>query len=138
MIGQRCIYFDNSTSNYAAARVRCTSTFNSKGRMYEPRNFEESIKIAAEGKSKFNWSTWWLGVNDINEEGKFVFDSDGSPVPFTPTWSNLNSPYSQTYDCVLVYHSSSDPKWQVYSCSNSALLGTLCEYGDSDIGTMGL
>ena len=127
MIGQRCIYFDKSTSNYDVARERCKSTFNSKGRMYEPRNFEESTKIAKEGKSKYNYGIWWLGVNDINEEGKLVFDSDGAPVPFTPTWYDGNDDY---HDCVLVYHSTSDPKWQIISCSNRVSMGTLCEYGE--------
>ena len=126
MIGQRCIYFDKSTSNYAVARERCKSTFNSKGRMYEPRNFEESTKIAAEGKIKFNYPNWWLGVNDINEEGKLVFDSDGAPVPFTPTFCN-NCRNGQTKDCVLVYE---EPRWQVFSCSDSTQMGTLCEYGE--------
>ena len=91
MVGERCIYFDKSTSNYDAARERCKSTFSSKGKMYEPRNFEESVKIAVEGTSKFTKSVWWIGVNDINEEGKFVFDSDGSTIPFTPTWHSENT-----------------------------------------------
>ena len=112
MVGERCIYFsNNSTSNYDVARERCKSTFNGKGRMYQPRNFEESIKIAVEGKSLKANSVWWIGVNDINEEGKFVFDSDGSPFLFTPTWSNENAPA----DCVRVYPSM----WQIYKCSDS-------------------
>ena len=93
----------------------------------KPRNFEESTKIAKEGKSKYNYGIWWLGVNDINEEGKLVFDSDGAPVPFTPTWYGGNDDYQ---DCVLVYHSTSDPKWQIISCSNRVSMGTLCEYGE--------
>ena len=93
-VGQRCIYFDKSTSNYSVAKRRCKSTFNGKGKMYEPTNFEESLKIAAEGKSKYKHSAWWLGVNDIDEEGKFVFDSDGTPIPFTPTLS-LASPANE-------------------------------------------
>ena len=71
--GQQCIYFDKSTSNYTVARTRCKSTFNGKGRMYQPRNFEESLKIAVEGNSKLDKNAWWIGVNDINDEGKFVF-----------------------------------------------------------------
>ena len=129
MIGQRCIYFDKATSNYTVARERCKSTFNNKGRIYEPRNFEESTKVAAEGKSKYNCQYWWLGVNDINEEGKLVFDSDGDPIPFTPTWTGTNR---QTNDCVLVYtklkHKVS--KWQIFSCSDSDNMATLCEYGE--------
>ena len=122
-VGQRCIYFDKSTSNYDVARERCKSTFSGKGRIYQPRNFEESVKIAVEGKSKFNLIGWWIGVNDINEEGKFVFESDGSPIPFTPTWQNKH--ISQP-DCVLVYPSM----WQIYKCSDTTQIGTLCEYGE--------
>ena len=123
MVGQRCIYFEKSTSNYAVARTRCKRTFSGKGRMYQPRNFEESVKIAMEGKSKFHLIAWWIGVNDINEEGKFVFESDGSPIPFTPTWQNKH--VSQP-DCVLVYPSM----WQIYKCSDTTQIGTLCEYGE--------
>ena len=134
MVGQRCIYFDKSTSNYAVARERCKSTFNGKGRMYEPTNFEESLKIAAEGKSKYNYPNWWLGVNDINEEGKLVFDSDGTPIPFTPTWNSVSIQNSLIWDCVLVYKQGSRKKfvtkWQTYSCSNTNEMGTLCEYGE--------
>ena len=61
-------------------------------------------------------------MNDINEEGKFVFDSDGSPFLFTPTWSKKNAPA----DCVLVYPSM----WQIYKCSDCTQMGTLCEYGE--------
>ena len=91
MVGQHWIYVEKSTSNYAVARTRCKRTFSGKGRMYQPRNFEESVKIAVEGTSKFTKSVWWIGVNDINEEGKFVFDSDGSTIPFTPTWHSENT-----------------------------------------------
>ena len=127
MIGQRCIYFDKSTSNYDVARERCKSTFNGKGRMYEPRSFEESNNITKEGEKVGRFgalSLWWLGVNYIYNQRKFVFDSDGSSIPFTPTWHPNGN--SQTSDCVLVYLSI----WEVYSCADSTQMGTLCEYGE--------
>ena len=96
--------------------------------MYEPRNFEESVKIAVGGNSKFSKNIWWIGVNDINEEGKFVFDSDGSTIPFTPTWTSEKA----SADCVLVY----PRKWQRYSCSDYTQMGTLCEYGESRKGML--
>ena len=97
--------------------------------MYQPRNFEESTKIAAEGNSKYNLGNWWLGVNDINEEAKFVFDSDGTLIPFIPTWHGRNGLNGPTKDCVLVYDYSVS-KWQLASCSDSTQVGTLCEYGE--------
>ena len=131
MVGQRCIYFDKSTSNYAVARERCKSTFNSKGRMYEPGNFEESTKIAQEGKSKYNFGNWWLGVNDINEEGKLVFDSDGTPIPFTPTLSLASPANELLWDCAVVYYFYLPyAMWQTCLCSDNIQVGTLCEYGE--------
>ena len=117
MVGERCIYFDKSTSTYAEARKRCAFTFDGKGKVYEPRNFEESTKIAAEGKRKFNYPNWWLGVNDINEEGKLVFDSDGAPVPFTPTWNGGNG---QTNDCVLILGQAIGPLWDF--CAHMSII----------------
>ena len=124
-VGERCIYFDKSPSTYAEARTRCKSTFGGKGKMYEPRNFEESINIGVEGYNKLSQDDWWIGVNDINEEGKFVFDSDGSTIPFTPTWNNQNS---NNKDCVLVF--TVPKKWFTGSCTNNQQMGTLCEYGE--------
>ena len=125
-VGERCIYFDKSTSTYAEARTRCKSTFGGKGKMYEPRNFEESIKISVEGNNKFSQDDWWIGVNDIHEEGKFVFDSDGSPISFPSTWHDENS---NNEDCVLVF--TEPKKWQIHSCFDDHQVGTLCEYGES-------
>ena len=119
MVNQRCIYFDKSTSTVAVARTRCKSSFNGKGKMYEPGNYQESLNIAQEGNSKFGKGIWWMGVK--REGGKFVFDSDGSPVPFTPTKVTHNNG-----DCVLVFVAY----WQMYKCSDSSQMGTLCEYGD--------
>ena len=99
--------------------------------MYEPRNFEESINIGVEGYNKLSQDDWWIGVNDINEEGKFVFDSDGSTIPFTPTWNNQNSNYQ---DCVLVF--TVPKKWHTYSCTDNQQMGTLCEYGESQKGRL--
>ena len=117
-LGQRCFYFDRAVSSYAVARERCKSTFNGKGRMYEPRSF---------GKSEFLSELpiiygWWIGVKDNNEDGKYTFDSDGSPIPFTPIWIHENF---HKY-CVSIYPYRD---WHKDSCYNSHQFGTLCEYG---------
>ena len=130
-VGERCIYFDKSTSTYAEARKRCAFKFDGKGKMYEPRNFEESIKIGVKGYNEFSHDDWWIGVNDINKEGKFVFDSVGSPIPFTPTWHNKNV---KKEDCVLVY--TKPKKWEIHKCSDDHQVGTLCEYGGESVNRL--
>ena len=99
--------------------------------MYEPRNFEESINIGVEGYNKLSQDDWWIGVNDINEEGKFVFESDGSPIPITPTWHTKNS---KSKDCVLVY--TEPKKWSCLKCSDDNQVGTLCEYGGESVNRL--
>ena len=99
--------------------------------MYEPRNFEESIKIGVKGYNEFSHDDWWIGVNDINKEGKFVFDSVGSPIPFTPTWHNKNV---EKEDCVLVY--TKPKKWEIHKCSDDHQVGTLCEYGGESVNRL--
>ena len=123
MVGQRCIYFDKSTSNHTVARERCKSTFSGKGRMYEPRSFEESKEIALEGQSKLSRTVWWLGVN-ISTKRKFVFNSDGSPIPFTPTLYRANAQSGP--GCVYGWYQF----WNIFPCSDISNFGTLCEYGE--------
>ena len=77
-----------------------------------------------EGKSKFNLIGWWIGVNDINEEGKFVFESDGSPIPFTPTLYRANAQSGP--GCVYGWYQF----WNIFPCSDISNFGTLCEYGE--------
>ena len=81
------IYFDKTPSTYADAKIRCTGTFNHTGRMYEPRTMEESINVYLVALGSFTFNDWWIGVNDIKEEGKFVFDTNGSPITFNTLWS---------------------------------------------------
>ena len=130
MVGERCIYFsNNSTSNYDVARERCKSTFNGKGRMYEPRSFEESNNITKEGEKVGRFgalSLWWLGVNYIYNQRKFVFDSDGSSIPFTPTWHPSGMAWRGPNNCVLGWFQY----WNTYSCADNYQMGTLCENGE--------
>ena len=65
---------------------------------------------------------WWIGVKDNNQDGKYTFDSDGSPIPFTPIWIHENF---HKY-CVSIYPYRD---WHKDSCYNSHQFGTLCEYG---------
>ena len=87
--------------------------------------------IGVDGYNKFSQDDWWIGVNDINEESKFVFDSDGSPIPFTPTWHDQNS---NNEDCVLVF--TVPKKWEIHTCLDNHQVGTLCEYGESRKGML--
>ena len=128
MVGQRCIYFDKSTSNHTVARERCKSTFSGKGRMYEPRSFEESNNITKEGEqvgANGIYSSWWIGVNYIYEQRKFVFNSDGSPIPFTPSWHPSGiAQWRGPNNCVLGWFQY----WNTYPCSGINQMGALCEY----------
>ena len=123
MVEHRCIYFDKTPSTYAEARIRCKGTFNHTGRMYEPKTMEESINVYLVALGSFNFNDWWIGVNDIKEEGKFVFDNNGSPIPFNALWSKGHGSKGKNKNCVLMFIA----KWVDWNCSDDWQVGTLCE-----------
>ena len=128
-VGQRCIYFGNTTSNYDVARERCKSTFSGRGRMYEPRSFEESNNITKEGEKvgSMVYGGYWIGVNYIYNQRKFVFNSDGSSIPFTPIWHPSGvAQWRDPNNCVFGWFQY----WNTYSCADINQMGTLCEYGE--------
>ena len=86
--------------------------------MDEPRTKEESINVYLVALKSFNFDDWWIAVNDIKEEGKFVFDTNGSPIPFNAFCSK-----GQNKNCVLMFIA----KWVDYNCSDDWHVGTLCE-----------
>ena len=62
-------------------------------------------------------------VNDIKQEGKFVFDTNGSPIPFNALWSKGHGSKGKNKNCVLMFIA----KWVDWNCSDDWQVGTLCE-----------
>ena len=93
-INGRCLYFESQQLNYSDARSNCEEKFNGNGRLFEPTNLsinKKAHKIAMEiyGDSivytnvfytlervlKVGYLGIWIGVNDLDEEGKYLYDN---------------------------------------------------------------
>ncbi len=65
----------------------------------------------------------WFGVTDLEVDGTFKYDSDGSSLPFTPVWGSGESTAGTTENCVQFYDQGE--KWQVYKCEETSF--SICE-----------
>ena len=92
-VNDKCYYFQNEeVQRFEDAQKHCFDKFSQKGclngRLYEPRtieSFQMVYKLAEEFSSRPTL-TIWLGMDDNENEGKFVFSSDSTSPNFTFPW----------------------------------------------------
>ena len=92
-VNDKCYYFQNEeVQRFEDAQKQCVDRFSQKGchngRLYEPRtieSFQMVYKLAEEFSSRPTL-TIWLGMDDNENEGKFVFSSDSTSPNFTFPW----------------------------------------------------
>ena len=85
----KCFSFHNEeVKSFREAHKTCHDTFLrfgfQNGKMYEPRDlieFEEVYKMAEEF-SKTQALTIWLGINDIEFDGEFAYNTYQGETPF--------------------------------------------------------
>ena len=65
----------------------------------------------------------WLGVTDLEVDGTFKYDSDGTLLPFTPVWSANEPTVGTTENCVQFYHTAE--RWHVENCGGLSF--SICE-----------
>ena len=120
-----CYFFESTNQmNYEAAKQNCHTKFNDMGKMFEPKTLATNEKIHRIALGYFKSSHYWVGVNDIQSEGTWVYTSDGSPIKFSPPWLSLS--YSSTGNkCVLLNDYNEIGKWGAYSCTNAFY--SICE-----------
>ena len=74
---------------------------------------------------------WWIGVNDKETEGSFVYESNGSPISYAPKFhSNGWGSRGTSNNCILYAtpssgHESDIVNWIDYSCT--ADFYSICE-----------
>lgn len=99
---------------------------------------EETLIIQYLNEVKYHNTGVWIGLNDREHEGKFVWDS-GKPMNFTH-WDKGqpdDNHVSEHQDCVLLYipepgdhHTYKDgtPGWHDQRCSDGGFLGFVGEH----------
>ena len=134
-LNDHCIFFEKSSKNYEDAKQNCETKFDGRGKLFEPKTWSENemaYKIA-----KLTSCCWWIGVKDKQTEGSFVYESNGSPISYTPKFFSGYDKFGSkgtSNNCIRLYTPStgheSDIKllvvhWLDNSCTNSYY--SICE-----------
>ena len=90
-INKRCYFFNNKeVRKLEKVKKICSDTFKQhgfeNGRLYEPTDSANFVKIykLAEKFSKRPTLQLWIGLNDKEKDGQFVYSSNGRLPRYTP------------------------------------------------------
>ena len=93
-IDDKCYFFYNKeVGSFEDAQKICSDTFKQhgfeNGRIYEPKDTKNFVKVykLAEEFSKRPTLQLWLGLNDREKEGEFVYNSDGKLPKIKEHWA---------------------------------------------------
>jgi hypothetical protein len=117
--GGHLYLFCTATANWEDARDRCRAV------SYDLA----AIADAAENKwvfdtaGKLSSDPWWIGLNDRNREGTWVW-SNGEPVVYAPWQSGQPNNYFNQ-DCVDIYRYGANASWGDSDCGEA--LRYVCE-----------
>ena len=121
MINNKCVYYETSVYNYEEAKQKCEKRFNNNGRLFEPKSWYEN-ELAYKSFSKNNY---WIGINDKQNEGHFVFEGDGTNISYSPIWYSNYGTKGKTNNCIEYASGVTTAKWLDYTCSASR--SSICE-----------
>ena len=91
-VNDKCLVFIDVEKSFRDAQLSCDIIFDpygiKYGRLYEPRDsseFEEVYKMAQDFTENQS-VTVWLGMNDIQSEGSFVYNSYQDELEIDAPW----------------------------------------------------
>merc|ERR1712008_309076 len=134
ILNNRCIYIEQSVKSYDDAKQNCETEFAGHGKLFEPKTWSEIDMVYKFGGSK---CCGWIGVNDKQTEGSFVYESSGMPISFTPTFYSGWGSKGTSNNCILLqwlpYNvrdlgGTQMVQWIDYTCSYS--FWSICEHSD--------
>ena len=82
LLGNKCIYYEKTYLSWENAKKGCTDKFSSGGRLHEPLSLQEHSDV----HTITNKSSYWIGVDDLSQEGNFTYSSSGSKISFNLPW----------------------------------------------------
>ena len=141
LIEERCIYFEYEKLNYQTARSNCKTKVT--GKLFEPTNDFINEKVHEAAMDVFgdlpvdpskhwqknpNWlkNFFWIGINDILQEGKFVYDESQHSIALN-AWEPGQPDYHNGLDredCA-VYNVKDKPVWNDRGCWDKGM--SICE-----------
>ena len=103
---------------YADAQLNCQNKFGNSGILFEPRDANTNeLVFAAAGNLRSG--SYWLGINDLENKGQYVYASDGQEVVNGMWYSG--QPNGDNWRCVLGYYNGGANlgEWWDWTCGTS-------------------
>lgn len=114
-IGGKTFVSTDQSDNFANGKALCS---NAGGALAVATNVAENTALAA--MAKRNGKHIFLGMSDLQTEGKFVY-LNGQPVRYTK-WKSSEPNNLNEEDCVILLP---DSQWNDISCDHQTLI--ICE-----------
>ena len=128
LVGNKCIYYEKTSLTWGNAKKGCKDKFSGGGRLLEPLSLQEHNDVFALIMT-IKKNPYWIGVDDLSQEGSFTYSSSGSNLSFNLPWYDKDStPWGRrgsSYNCVLVNNGASG-LWLDFGCTSSTY-PSVCE-----------
>ena len=97
------------------------------GKLFEPKTLAINKKVHKMAVEVIPRSYFWIGVNDKDNEGRWVYDSDGSQLEFVAPWGSSHyGSRGSSENCVLYFNPDNIGKWVDVRCTRLAY-NSICE-----------
>ena len=93
-------------------------------RMAHSKSWNENEIAYKIGKSLGD-KKWLIGINSKRVLGKFVFESDGTPISYSPKW--YSEDWAKCTNCVHFVDGQRTAFWIDNSCSSTYKYSSICE-----------
>ena len=115
LIGNKCFQMSKDIKTYDGAANYCRSI---RGLLVEPKTTAETDEVFNFAKAQQNkfWTEdrFWIGLNDKNQENRFVYESNAKQAGFT-RWSQGQPDNYNDEDCVEIWHGN---EWNDAKCDS--------------------
>ena len=101
ILNDHCIFLEHAKKTYQAAKQNCKIKFGGHGKLYEPLTWSENQMAYKIAKATDGKVYWWIGVNDRQTEGSFVYESNGTPISFNPKFHPTFGSRGTSNNCIL-------------------------------------
>ena len=114
LLGNKCIYYEKTYLSWENAKKGCKDKFSSGGRLHEPVSLQEHSDV----HTITNKSSYWIGVDDLSQEGNFTYSSSGSKISFNLPWHSGYGRKGSSTNCVLT-NNGSRGLWLDWPCTSA-------------------